>query len=73
MCQAFSCIVDIEKKVTWKFGVDWRPAVSRPRWIAPKSDAVQIHGGCWRICDYCELAQRLTQQEFYAQFGRMPW
>jgi hypothetical protein len=22
MCQAFSCIIDINKKVTWKFGVD---------------------------------------------------
>jgi hypothetical protein len=26
-----------------------------------------------KFCDYCELAIVITEAEFYAQFGRMPW
>jgi hypothetical protein len=26
-----------------------------------------------RWCDYCEKDELLTEPEFYAQFGRMPW
>ena len=53
----------------------WRPAISRPSTFVTNDGSLAVvhHGGCWKVCDYCEKAERLDLPGFYAQFGRMPW
>jgi hypothetical protein len=48
----------------------WRPALQTrmPHQIVP--GGMSEYG--MRVCDYCRKTNVLTDEEFYAQFGRMP-
>ena len=61
---------------SWKesgCGHSWRGVAVQPREFVTDGIHVSIAGATWKICDLCDQGIRLSAEEFYAQFGRMPW
>jgi hypothetical protein len=51
----------------------WRPAVKEVDQPTGYPFIVRRVSKPVRLCGKCEAVELLTQPEFYAQFGRMPW